>query len=302
MDWESCMTMNDHWGYNKNDHNWKSTQTLVRNLIDCASKGGNYLLNVGPTAEGLIPDASLERLKQIGDWMQLNGETIYGTSASPFSRKLPWGRCTMKTTGDLTSLYLHVFDWPADGELVVPGLKSKVSKAYLLADKSRKLSVKNSKDGVLVKAPAKAGNNISTTVVFEIKGPVSVEAAPKIVASASNTYRSETAQYGPQFAFDGSKDTRWASDDSASQTWIAVDLGSLQKISRVRISEAYAGRVQQYELQSKQASGWKTFLTGATLGADIELTFPPVTAREFRLNILSAKQGPTINEIEWLNK
>ncbi len=302
VDWESCMTMNDHWGYNKNDHNWKSTQTLVRNLIDCASKGGNYLLNVGPTAEGLIPDASLERLKQIGDWMQLNGETVYGSSASPFSRKLPWGRCTMKTTSDLTLLYLHVFDWPADGELIVRGLKSKVSKAYLLTEKSRKLSAKTSKDGVLVKVPAKAGNNISTTVVLEIKGPVSVEAAPKIVAASSNTYQNETTQYGPQFAFDGSTDTRWATDDSTSQAWVAIDLGSAQKINRARISEAYAGRVQQYELQSKQGSEWKTFLTGATLGADIELAFPPVTAREFRLNILSAKQGPTINEIEWLNK
>lgn len=302
VDWESCMTMNDHWGYNKNDHNWKSTQTLVRNLIDCASKGGNYLLNVGPTAEGLIPDASLERLNQIGDWMQLNGETIYGSSASAFSRKLPWGRCTSKVTGDLTTLYLHVFDWPSDGELVVPGLKSKVSKAYLLTDKARKLGVKPSKTGVLVKVPAKAGNSISTTVVLEIKGPLSVEAAPKIAASASNTFHNETAQYGPQFAFDGSKDTRWATDDSSSQAWIAIDLGSVQKISRVRISEAYAGRVQQYELQSKQAGEWKTFLAGATLGADIELTFPPVTAREFRLNILTAKQGPTINEIEWLNK
>jgi alpha-L-fucosidase len=302
VDWESCMTMNDHWGFNKNDHNWKSTQMLVRNLIDCASKGGNYLLNVGPTAEGLIPDASLERLKQIGDWMQINGDAIYGTSASPFNRKLPWGRCTTKTTGDLTTLYLHVFDWPTDGELVLPGLKSKVSKAYLLTDKSRKLSVKKSKDGMMVKVPPQASNSISTTVVLEIKGPVSVEAAPKIVASASNIYHNETAQWGPQFAFDGSKDTRWATDDSTSQTWIAVDLGTTQTVRRARISEAYAGRVQQYELQFKQAGEWKTFLIGATLGADIELTFPPVTAREFRLNILSAKQGPTINEIEWLNK
>ena len=208
----------------------------------------------------------------------------------------------MKTAGDFTTLYLHVYDWPTDGELVVPGLKSKVSKAYLLTDKSRKLSIKKSKDGMSVKVPAQAGSAISTTVILEIKGPVSVEAAPKIVASAPNTYQNETSNYGPQFAFDGSKDTRWATDDSTSQTWIAVDLGASQKISRVRISEAYAGRVQQYELQSRQAGEWKTFLTGATLGADIELTFPPVTAREFRLNILSAKQGPTINEIEWLNK
>lgn len=125
--------------------------------------------------------------------------------------------------------------------------------------------------------------------------------ASKVVASASNIYHGQAAQWGPQCAFDGSKDTRWATDDSISQTWIAVDLGAVQTIRRVRIEEAYAGRVQQYELQSKQAGNWKTFLSGATLG-EVELKFPPVTAREFRLNILSAKQGPTINEIEWLKK
>jgi len=298
--WESCMTMNDHWGYNLSDHHWKSAQTLVRNLIDCASKGGNYLLNVGPTSEGVIPDASLERLQTIGDWMQVNSEAIYGTSASPFARKLPWGRCTEKVSGDVTKLYLHVFDWPTNGQLLVPGLQSKVQKAYLLADQSRKnLPAKIVKDGVLVKLPVTATNEISTTVVLEIKGAASITAPPKIEASASNTYRNEASQYGPQFAFDGSPETRWAADDSLSQAWIAADLGGIQSIHGVRISEAYAGRVQNYELQYRDGTEWKTFLSGATLSADFEVTFPTVKAREFRLNILSAKQGPTIQEIEW---
>ena len=137
VDWESCMTMNDHWGYNKSDRNWKSSQTLVRNLIDCASKGGNYLLNVGPTSEGLFPDASLQRLKEIGGWMQVNSEAIYDTSASPFKRSLPWGRCTTKTTGGGTTLYLHVFNWPANGQLVIPGLKNKIQKATICSRISR---------------------------------------------------------------------------------------------------------------------------------------------------------------------
>ncbi len=294
------MTMNDHWGYNKNDHNWKSAQTLVRNLIDCASKGGNYLLNVGPTSEGVIPDASLERLKQIGDWMQVNGEAIYGTSASPFARRLPWGRCTQKISGDVTKLYLHVFVWPTNGQLLVPGLQSKMQKAYLLADQSaKKLPTKNVKDGVQVKLPVTTSNDISTTVVLEIGGAVSIETPPKIEVSASNTYRNETSQYGPQLAFDDNPDTRWATDDSVSQAWIAADLGSIRSIHGVRISEAYAGRVQNYELQYRDGTEWKTFLSGATLSADFEVTFPTVKAREFRLNILSAKQGPTIQEIEW---
>ena len=79
MDWESCMTMNDTWGYKSFDHNWKSGEMLIHNLIDIASKGGNYLLNIGPTAEGLIPTPSIERLEKIGEWLEVNGEAIYAT-------------------------------------------------------------------------------------------------------------------------------------------------------------------------------------------------------------------------------
>lgn len=79
LDWESCMTMNDTWGFKSTDDNWKSAETLIHNLVDIAAKGGNYLLNVGPTAEGLIPQASVERLAEMGDWMDVNGEAIYGS-------------------------------------------------------------------------------------------------------------------------------------------------------------------------------------------------------------------------------
>jgi alpha-L-fucosidase len=79
LDWESCMTMNDSWGYKEADHNWKSAETLIHNLVDIAAKGGNYLLNVGPTAQGLIPQPSVERLAAMGNWMEVNGEAIYGS-------------------------------------------------------------------------------------------------------------------------------------------------------------------------------------------------------------------------------
>jgi alpha-L-fucosidase len=101
-------------------------------LVDIASKGGNYLLNVGPTAQGVIPQPSVERLRAMGKWLEKNGESIYGTSGSPLGR-FTWGRCTAKPG----KLYLHVFNWPVDGRLQVPGLKSKVKKAYLLVDKKR---------------------------------------------------------------------------------------------------------------------------------------------------------------------
>jgi alpha-L-fucosidase len=81
QDWESCMTMNDTWGFKKDDHNWKSSTVLIHNLIDIAAKGGNYLLNIGPTAEGIIPQASVERLADMGKWLKINGEAIYATTS-----------------------------------------------------------------------------------------------------------------------------------------------------------------------------------------------------------------------------
>jgi alpha-L-fucosidase len=166
VDWETCMTMNDHWGYCRADENWKSTEDLLQKLVDIASKSGNFLLNVGPTSEGLIPQPSIERLAAMGEWMKVNGESIYGTTASPLG-KVPWGRCTAKSG----KLYLHIFDWPKDGKLEVAGLKNKVKRAYLLADKKTKLAVaRESNETVVINVPEKAPDPIDTVVVLEIKG------------------------------------------------------------------------------------------------------------------------------------
>jgi alpha-L-fucosidase len=174
-DWETCMTMNDTWGYKSYDNNWKPTQMLIRNLVDIASKGGNYLLNVGPTSEGLIPGPSVERLQEVGRWMKVNREAIYSTQASPFKR-LAWGRCTRKIADGQTTLYLHVFNWPADGRLVVPGLKNDVLGASLLAD-GAKLTASRAAEGVVVSLPAAAPDPVSSTVVLRINGEPDVELA-----------------------------------------------------------------------------------------------------------------------------
>jgi alpha-L-fucosidase len=175
-DWETCMTLNDTWGFKNCDTNWKSTETIVRNLVDIASKGGNYLLNVGPTSDGRIPDASIERLKAVGAWMKVNSTAIYGTSASPFKR-LPWGRCTKKLTADGAILYLHVFNWPKDGQLVVPGLKNTITSATLLAT-GAKLTVAVMPEGPSLSVPATAPDPISSTIMLEIKGAPEVGVVP----------------------------------------------------------------------------------------------------------------------------
>ena len=172
--WESCMTLNKHWGYKKDDENWKSAETLVRNLIDITSKGGNFLLNVGPTGEGIIPAPSVDLLKQVGQWMDVNSEAIYGSTSSPFKENFEWGRCTKKINKDgSTVLYLHVFNWPADGKLVVPGLKSQIQKAYTLKSKN-KVDVQTSDKGMVLALPTIAPDKISSTVVLKIKGPLQV--------------------------------------------------------------------------------------------------------------------------------
>jgi alpha-L-fucosidase len=168
-DWETCMTMNSTWGYKSFDHNWKSTETLLRNLIDIASKGGNYLLNVGPTSEGVIPQPSVDRLKEVGAWMKVNGEAIYGTTATPLKDQPAWGRCTKKVTKRGMTLYLHVFNWPTDGKLVVPALDGKVTSAKLLAN-GKKLAMNVDVNGALVlSVPETAPDKISSTIKLEVK-------------------------------------------------------------------------------------------------------------------------------------
>ena len=172
-DWETCMTMNDTWGYKSYDNRWKPVETLLHNLVDIASKGGNYLLNVGPTCLGEIPEPSIERLGAIGKWMKVNGESIYATTASPFSR-LAWGRCTKKLNDTGATLYLHVFNWPQDGKLVVPGLHNEVKSAWLLAtDKTLKSTA--GEGDLTIEVPAEPLDPIDTVVVLEVKGKLDIE-------------------------------------------------------------------------------------------------------------------------------
>ena len=163
VDWESCMTMNTTWGFKFYDDKWKSSEQLIRNLIDIASKGGNYLLNVGPTAEGLIPPQSVERLAEMGNWMRKNGASVYGTTASPFATQLSFGRATSKPG----RVYLHVFDWPSDGKLTVPAFGKEVKTAYLLATPRQRLKITTSADGISLELTTQAPDPIATVIVLE---------------------------------------------------------------------------------------------------------------------------------------
>ncbi len=126
--WETCMTINTTWAYNAKDRDFKSTKDLIRALVEVTSRGGNFLLNVGPQPDGLIQPEFVERLRGVGAWIGVNGEAIYGSTFGPVQ-----GESAFRMTAKSTDLYVHVFDWPAGGDLMVPGLRAKVYAARLLA-------------------------------------------------------------------------------------------------------------------------------------------------------------------------
>jgi alpha-L-fucosidase len=176
-DFEVCMTLNNHWGFDKNDHAWKPAREVICNLVDIASKGGNYLLNVGPTAQGEFPPEAVRILAEVGAWMKANGPSLYGTTAAPLAAP-PWGRCTAAPG----KLYLHVFDWPSDGRLIVPGLKTTPRRAYLLADDQNAIKITRAGASDLVLGvPARAPDAIDSVVVLEIDGAVEVDPMPTVI-------------------------------------------------------------------------------------------------------------------------
>jgi len=160
--WESCMTMNDNWGYSAADRNYKSTLQLIMNLVRCASGGGNYLLNVGPKPDGTFPAPSVARLREIGRWMKINDESIYGTGRAPFG-----GGMIGMTTARGNTVYLHVFRWPGD-EIHLAWVKPRVTSAKLLAT-SERVGVKQVGDRVFLRGlPRKAPDAIDTVIALRV--------------------------------------------------------------------------------------------------------------------------------------
>ncbi len=174
-DWDTPATMNDTWGYKKNDHNWKSIAQLIKAVVEVASKGGTYLLNVGPTSEGVIPQPSIDRLQQIGNWLKKNGEAVYGTRMSPFIEEPEWGMITVKPG----KMFLNVFDWPKDGKLELYGLRNKVNKASLIAG-NKELAFKQQEDKILdhqvliINVPAQAPDPIVSVIELDYDGNADV--------------------------------------------------------------------------------------------------------------------------------
>lgn len=164
--WETCQTMNNSWGYNAQDTWYKPTETIIQQLVDVASKDGNYLLNIGPMGSGNITTEEVSRLTEIGSWMDIYGSSIYNTTRSPYNITPSWGRFT-KREG---KLFVHVFDWPTDGILRIPELNNTISKISLLNSPSTSLTYTQSGGYYLVDVPITEPNAINSVIVLDVVG------------------------------------------------------------------------------------------------------------------------------------
>jgi len=296
--WETCMTICQQWAW-KPDDEMKSLKQCLRTLVLCAGGDGNLLFNVGPMPDGRIEPRQVERLLEMGAWLKKNGESIYGTRGGPYlpSRDLA---CTRKGK----TIYLHVFAWEDDGPLTLPPLPKRVKSAKLLEHGI--VELKQEPTGITVQVPLIFRDKIDTVIKLELAGSAldipTVRTTPAAIseskrATASNIYQKQSS-FGPSKAVDGDSHTRWATDRGVIQAWLEIDLGQPMAVGRVLIDEAFPGRIKRFELQYAQNGEWKTIFADISIGADYRHKFSPVTAQKFRLQILDATDGPTINELQ----
>ena len=295
--WETCMTICRQWAWKPNDE-MKSLKDCLQTLILCAGGDGNLLFNVGPTPDGIIEERQIDRLKEMGAWLDKNGTSIYATRGGPWKPTKAFASTRRGNT-----IFAHILRWDSDA-VELKDITRKITQAKLLT--GEKVQVLQDGGKLIIRVPAASRDPIDTVVQLDIDGsamdlPV-FEVTKNIKASASNVYKKMNNEYGPEMAFDNDPHTRWATDSGTQKVWIAVDLGKPLVIQRVRIEEAYAGRIKKFELQYRNGTAWKTIFQGTAVGEWFQQKFDPVTAQEFRLNILEATDGPTINDIEFFEK
>ena len=296
--WETCMTICRQWAWKPNDQ-MKSLKQCIDTLVRVVGGDGNLLFNVGPMPDGRIEPRQVERLREMGAWLKKYGQSIYATRGGPFIPG-PWGASTYKDN----TIYVHVLNWP-DEKLTLPPIPKKIIESSVLTGGTA--TVRQTKESIEIFVPEDYRREIDTIIKLEMDDPAG-EIAPVSLPSASFAYQKKVTasnvyqnnpQHGPDKAVDDNPTTRWATDYGIRQAWLEVDMVKPVTFNRIKIGEAY-DRVRKFELQYKNYGQWKTFAYGTEIGSDYVKDLEPVTARQVRLNILDAIEGPTIWEFQLL--
>ena len=283
--WELCTTVNGSWGYTSSPA--KPLKKLLPYLINAWGMGGNVLLNVGPNREGIIPADSAERLRQIGAWLKVNGESIYGSKSGPFVW-LPWGTAPRK--GE--TLYLQVFQWPQDGALRVP-LANKPLKAWLLADPEKKaLPLEQSADRIVIHLPAKASDPVASVVALQVEG----EPANTYTSLCLNKPVTVTcAQDSAKRLTDDDDGSRWRNTDGTAG--FTIELGKPATFTTLRICPS--DMVKNGLLEVREAGVWKTLRKDITLQRDENIvTFPATTGDAVRFSFTGNEKASEFSDCE----
>jgi alpha-L-fucosidase len=243
--------------------------------------------------DGRIEPRQVERLNEMGNWLQKYGKSIYATRGGPF-KPGGWGASTYKGN----TIYVHILNWQED-TLTLPPIPKRIMSSSVMTGGT--VSVKQTKEAIQISVPKSCRQELDTIIVLELNGPA-ITISPRALISnsltvgkkvrASNIYQRNSA-YNASKAVDDDPATRWATDSGTQQAWLEVDLGKPATFNRVTINEEY-NRVKEFELQCRDGNRWKTFARGTKLGHDYSKQFEPVTGRYIRLNILKATDGPTI--------
>ncbi|WPJ95535.1 alpha-L-fucosidase [Coraliomargarita algicola] len=299
--WESCMPLGRSWSWKPNEV-LKPLSECIQSLASTAGGGGNLLLNVGPTPDGVIEPEQVERLREIGDWMEQYGHTIYSTRGGPYMTTRH-----MATTRKDNKVYVHILNWP-DNVLFLPKLPANIVSHRLLTGGTARLEAvddgyiinideadRSALDTILELELDRSAMDLAPVAVAEVNRPVTE--GRSAVANEVRNIRGNVRRYAAGNAVDGDFHKRWSVEMETRESWLEVDLGGMKTFERGYILE-FGQNIQEFELLAKVGDSWKVFHRGTRIGKDYEFNFEPVTAQFVRLNILKATGSPSIAEMQ----
>ena len=294
--WESCITIASQWAWKPNDV-VKTLEQCLHSLIRSAGGDGNLLLNVGPMSDGRIEPLQVDRLKEMGQWLQKFGYTIYGTRGGPF-KSTDWGVSTRKGN----NIYLHILRWNGNAvKIILPDIGMEI-KSCRLANGGKVRLTKQGKSYLIEFAGA---------ALPQIDTIVEIEAASSVMNIEPVEISAQSFSYNKKVSASSNPDPRWKEINSINNgdwsghswspakedktPWAEVDLGKLEKISKAVIYEN-GEAVKAFELQYQKGETWKTIYKGTTIGSKAEINLSKFTAQKVRLVLKEFSQVPGIYE------